>query len=48
MSPETFNKYGFLKRIRDNINNLPEIKAYYEKENAMKAPFIPPFAVVPF
>ena len=31
IAPELYQKYGFLKRIRDNVNNLPEVKAYYER-----------------
>ena len=48
LAPETYEKYGFLKRINDNFNELPEIKAYYAKETAMKGPFLPPFATVSF
>ena len=44
LAPETYAKYGFLKTIHDNFNELPEIKAYYAKETAVKGPFLPPFA----
>lgn len=42
--PEQYKSWEFLGRIRDNINNLPSTKAYYAKENAIKAPFMPPTA----
>jgi hypothetical protein len=29
-----------------NFNNLPQIKAYYEKPTAFKLPFIPPNATI--
>lgn len=48
ISPETFGKYGFLKRVRTAFENLPEIKKYYEQETATKGPFLPPIAAIPF
>jgi glutathione S-transferase len=42
--PEQYKNWGFLGRIRDNINGLASTKAYYAKENAIKAPFMPPTA----
>lgn len=40
--PEEFKSYPALQRIRDNIENLPEVKEYYSKPNAIKGPFLPP------
>jgi hypothetical protein len=37
-----------LKRTRDAIENLPEIKKYYELPTAIKGPFLPQNAAVPF
>lgn len=48
IAPETFAKYGFLKRVRTAFEALPEIKKYYEQETATKGPFLPPVAAVPF
>ena len=47
LAPESYAKYGFIKTIADNFNELPEIKAYYAKESSVKGPFFPPGAVVP-
>ena len=38
MFPNIYNKYGFLKRVREAVENLPEIKKYYEQESAIKGP----------
>ena len=49
ISKETFDKYPFLMRARVAVEALPEIKAYYESEKAMKGPFLPPqMAVIKF
>lgn len=48
IAPETFKEYEFLARIRENFNNLPEIKAYYEKEDSMKGPFTGQSAAIQF
>lgn len=48
LAPELYNKHEFLKRLRTAFENLPEIKKYYEQETALKGPFIPPIAAVPF
>ena len=42
ISKETYDKYPFLRRAREAVEALPEIKAYYETEKAMKGPFLPP------
>ena len=42
ISKETYDKYPFLRRAREAVEALPEIKAYYETEKAMKGPFMPP------
>ncbi len=39
--PEEYANLKWLHRIRENFNNLPEIKDYYSKETAMKGPFVP-------
>ena len=46
--PQVYAKYPFIGRTRDNFEALPEIKAYYEQEWAVKAPFLPTEAVLPF
>ena len=38
--PEEYEKFPFFDRIRKNFNELPKIKAYYEREDAIKGPFI--------
>jgi glutathione S-transferase len=42
--PEQYKSWEFLGRIRDHINGLESTKAYYARENAIKAPFMPPTA----
>lgn len=42
--PEQYKTWEFLGRIRDHINGLESTKAYYARENAIKAPFMPPTA----
>ena len=47
MFKDEYSSFKFLQRIKDNFNNLPEIKAYYAKETSVKAPYLPPnFSVV--
>lgn len=47
--PEEYKNYPSLQRIRDNFNNLPEIKEYYDSPNAIKGPFLPPaYSVIKF
>jgi hypothetical protein len=48
LAPELYAKLGFLKKVRDGVEGLPEIKAYYALETAVKGPFVPPTAPVPF
>ena len=48
MFPEQFKEYPFLTKIRNSIDNLPEVKKYYEKPTAMKAPFTGPTAALQF
>lgn len=45
---EHYQTLTFLHEIRHNFESLPEIKAYYEKETAVKGPFVPPFATIKF
>ena len=40
VAPEIYKKFGFLKRVGDAFHSLPEIKKYYEKERAVKGPFV--------
>lgn len=44
--PNEKGNYPFWSRIRHNFECLPEIKAYYERPNAMKEPFMPPMAAI--
>jgi glutathione S-transferase len=44
--PEEYKTLPFLQRIRDTINNLPQVVAYYAKPTAFKGPFLPPHAVL--
>ena len=48
IAPESFAKHAFLKRVRTAVENLPEIKKYYEQESAVKGPFLPPSAALSF
>lgn len=43
-----FHEYEFLSRVRNEIQNLPEVKKYYSNENAIKAPFMPSYAQLKF
>lgn len=36
ISEELYNKYPFLDRVRKAVEALPEVKAYYEREGAIK------------
>lgn len=40
--PALYAKEPFLKELRNRFNALPEIKKYYEKPDAVKAPFVSP------
>lgn len=42
VSEELYNKAPHLKKVAEAINNLPEVKAYYEKEENRKI-FVPPY-----
>lgn len=48
IAPEVFAEYPFLKKLRTSFENLPEIKAYYASESAVKGPFINPAAAIKF
>lgn len=48
IAPELYKKYPFWARFRASIDNLPEIKAYYESPTAVKGPFFPPSAAIKF
>lgn len=40
--PEEFPQYKNIKNVRENIANLPEVKKYYERKDAIITPFLPP------
>lgn len=42
--PEHFKEYPKLSALRKRFEELPEIKAYYASEGAVKGPFLPPTA----
>lgn len=42
--PQHIKEYPELLKLRERFNNLPEIKAYYERPNAIKGPHLPPTA----
>jgi glutathione S-transferase len=44
--PEEYKKLSFLHRIRENFENLPEIKAYYASPIAFKGRFFPVYAAL--
>ena len=44
--PSEHKNYGFWWRIRHNFNELPQIKAYYKRPDAMHGPFLPASALV--
>ena len=35
-------KYGNILNVRNTIQNLPEVKAYYDRPDAVLTPFLPP------
>lgn len=40
--PEEYKTYPSVERIKNGVNNLEKVKEYYQRENAIKAPFLPP------
>jgi hypothetical protein len=47
--PEQYSKYPAFQRVRESFDKVPEIQAYYAKETALKAPFLPiSFAAIKF
>jgi glutathione S-transferase len=44
--PAEYQANGFLQKIRENFNKLPEVVAYYEKPTAFKGIFFPPTAAI--
>ncbi len=48
IAPELYPKLPFLNTIRVSVESLPEIKAYYASETAIKGPFFPPYAAIKF
>jgi hypothetical protein len=45
---ENYKDYEVLTRIRNNVENLPEIKKYYASEGAIKEPFVTSYAQLKF
>lgn len=37
-----------MNEIRKTVEDLPEVKKYYERENAVKGPFLPSYAQLKF
>ncbi len=48
VTPDLYAQYPYLGNIRKAVDELPEIKAYYETETAVKGPFFPPYAAIKF
>lgn len=47
--PEEYLKLKGINKIRESVMQLPEVKAYYERENAILTPFLPPtMSSIPF
>lgn len=42
--PSEYKNYGFWWRIRHTFEELPEIKAYYQRPDAITGPYLPPHA----
>ena len=42
--PSEKANYKFWWNIRKNLNNLPGIKAYYKRPNAVNGPYLPPYS----
>ena len=40
--PQEYLNWSFWETIRENFNALPQIQAYYKREDAVKEPFLPP------
>lgn len=38
---DRYSEFPFLAKVREAIESLPEVKAYYASEGAIKAPFFP-------
>lgn len=41
VSQDLYNSFPFLERVKQAVESLPEIKAYYDREDAVKNPFMP-------
>lgn len=44
--PNEKKNFHFWWRIRHNLESLPEVRAYYNRPDAIHGPFLPPFAVL--
>lgn len=40
--PEEYKTFPSVERIKNGVNNLEKVKEYYQRENAIKGPFLPP------
>jgi glutathione S-transferase len=40
ISPELYNKFPFLERVRAAVEALSEVQAYYKREGAIREPFV--------
>lgn len=43
-----YEDYKFMSKIRDTVENLPEVKNYYKGEHAIKGPFMPNYSQLKF
>lgn len=42
LSQEFYSSFPFLENVRVAVSELPEIKSYYDRNNAVNGPFMPP------
>lgn len=40
--PEEYKTFPSVDRIKNGVNNLEKVKEYYQRENSIKGPFLPP------
>lgn len=46
IAKEIYEKSPFFEKVKNTVEGLPEVKGYYEREGAIKYPFLPPSANV--
>jgi hypothetical protein len=44
--PGEHKNYAFWWRIRHNVEELPQVKAYYLRPDAIHGPYVPPYAAL--